>query len=334
MSSIVFGGSYPGELAVWLRMKYPHMFDIALGASAPIFYTAGNLVDPYAYYQIITNAAQKYGDSCVTAVKLGYQAIVSSTNKEITQGIPLCSELPDDINAGLYELYALLYENWANLGMGNYPPATSPMKSICNKISGLKDGLTIVSTILNGYKTSKGCVDLSSQVPAGKDGTIHCSDLTGCGTGYDGESWDYQACSQNIEPFATNNETDMFPVFAWNTTWLDNHCMNRFGIKATERQFWMEKEFGLTQPYFEKMKDITSYIIFSNGLQDGWSAGGVLKNLSDTLIAIPIPNGAHHSDMKGPSKDDTQDMIDARKQEMALLKQWLNDIKSKKKINK
>ena len=41
--------------------------------------------------------------------------------------------------------------------------------------------------------------------------------------------------------------------------------------------------------------------MFSNGLLDPWSSGGVLKNISDSLVAVIIPEGAHHLDVSAAS---------------------------------
>eukprot|EP01084_Bolivina_argentea_P280606 479911_1 len=327
---IVSGVSYSGELSVWLRLTYPQYFDMALSSSGPIFYTSNSIVDPYCYFQIVTNTTRKIGgDKCVNAVRQSYQSLIAATPDEITKTIPLCYPLSTDPEKGIEEFEAYLFQNWANLNMGSYPPSSSSINGACERMlnGDQNNGLGIMSRFLQPYQTSNGCIDLTRYIPAGPNATIHCSDLTGCGSGYDGESWDYQACSQNIEPFSTNNETDMFPVYEWSMDWLDNHCMSRFKIKASTRQSWMETEFGLSSPYFEnKFAEITSRIIFSNGEQDGWSAGGVLKNMSESLIAIVIPNGAHHSDMRGSSSYDTQDIKDAREQERNILKQWIKEV--------
>lgn len=33
---IVFGGSYPGSLAAWVRARYPHLVHAAMSASGPL----------------------------------------------------------------------------------------------------------------------------------------------------------------------------------------------------------------------------------------------------------------------------------------------------------
>ena len=51
---VVLGGSYGGMLAVWMRLKYPHIVMGAVASSAPILSFYG-LADPYAFYDRMTD---------------------------------------------------------------------------------------------------------------------------------------------------------------------------------------------------------------------------------------------------------------------------------------
>jgi hypothetical protein len=68
--------------------------------------------------------------------------------------------------------------------------------------------------------------------------------------------------------------------------------------------------------------------------QDPWSAGGVVKNITSnpTIVAITIENGAHHQDLNGGhSPTDTPDMLAARQQEKAILRQWLGEVQAQRR---
>ncbi|GAU16128.1 hypothetical protein TSUD_340000, partial [Trifolium subterraneum] len=63
------------------------------------------------------------------------------------------------------------------------------------------------------------------------------------------------------------------------------------------------------------LKRSSGNIIFFNGLRDPWSGGGVLKNISKSIIAIVAKEGAHHVDLRYSTKEDPKWLKDIRKQE-------------------
>ena len=71
-----------------------------------------------------------------------------------------------------------------------------------------------------------------------------CGDLSGCGTGWSGEAWDYQSSTQIVQPIATNNITDMFPPMTFNLDALMRHAENRFGVPILRSKEYVER-FGL-----------------------------------------------------------------------------------------
>lgn len=69
-------------------------------------------------------------------------------------------------------------------------------------------------------------------------------------------------------------------------------------------------------------------IIFSNGLLDPWSGASVLTNISSTVIAVVIPEAAHHLDLRAANKDDPQSVIEARKFCESTFSKWISEFKA------
>ena len=141
-----------------------------------------------------------------------------------------------------------------------------------------------------------------------------------------------------VETISTNNVTDMFPARQFTMDWLTKHAASRFNLHNEEYSIsTFPRPFALVDDWGFGSSDIllsgASRIIFTNGLRDGWSAGGIQTSLSDDLIAINIGNGAHHSDLSyrdvhninSHDNKSLKDLILARDEVLRILSEWLVD---------
>jgi lysosomal Pro-X carboxypeptidase len=78
------------------------------------------------------------------------------------------------------------------------------------------------------------------------------------------------------------------------------------------------------------LKSFGSNIIFSNGLLDPWSGGSVLKNLSDTIVALVTKEGAHHLDLRPSTPEDPKWLVDQREAEIRLIQGWIETYRVEK----
>lgn len=136
---------------------------------------------------------------------------------------------------------------------------------------------------------------------------------------------DFQTCTLLVEAIGLSEES-MFPPRSWTLSWLHEHCQNRFGVTP--------KPYDLVQRWqFDQLvQNNVTKILFTNGLKDGWSVGGIKESLSDDLPVINFPNGAHHSDLsgRGPSEDDSDDIKQGFQDIIDIISKWMTDVQHKK----
>ena len=78
---IVFGGSYGGMLAAWIRMKYPHTFQGALSASAPFLEFKNAPSAPEDLYgEICTNDFREQLDKSPELIRESFEALVAAND--------------------------------------------------------------------------------------------------------------------------------------------------------------------------------------------------------------------------------------------------------------
>lgn len=335
---ITTGGSYPGFLAAIMRLLYPHYIDMAYASSAPLLLYSKQ-ASPWGYYDMITEAADRASPGCSVATKKALtevEAILSNTSdfKALAYDrLNVCpGSIPAYIDSGALfaqELIQIIETSFADSNMiGNYPPSNNTwFAQLCHVFQNetAKDSLEMFANFwlnLEIQDKSVDCFVMDFQMSEGDAATISSADWSGLGPGRDGRMWDFQCCTSLTPPMGFSNES-MFPYREWTYEWLTDHCVKRFGVVGDPLEMVKQWHFD------DLVGQGASRIIFTNGGNDMWSAGSYKTNLSDSIIAINMPNGGHHSEVYA-IETDTEDIKAGQQEITTLLADWLRDIKKGK----
>lgn len=338
---LTIGGSYPGFLSAMARLLFPDVVDMAYAASAPVKFYAQQ-VNADDYYNHISLVAEKTKEGCAHAVRSTLDSMSCEFAGLDRNGIEtLAAALgfcPDSVPAYMQdgytfrtELFMIVGYTFANDNMANYPPdnRTKLFESCTSFLDTTRSpNERAKQFFVSHFANNNGdCIDMSLQLPTGPNATISGGDWSGIGTGADGESWDFQTCTLLVEAIGFSNNS-MFPSRIWSLDWLNQHCQSRFGVTPTPYSL-------VDQWHFDDLSTSASRILFTNGLNDGWSVGSILTNLSDTVLALNFENGAHHSDLsrKGPSEDDTEDVRRGFDAVEEILGSWLEDVRLQRVVD-
>eukprot|EP00041_Stephanoeca_diplocostata_P034459 m.1178327 g.1178327 ORF g.1178327 m.1178327 type:complete len:945 (+) comp24526_c0_seq3:702-3536(+) len=346
---VAFGGSYGGMLAAWLRMKYSGTIAGAISASAPILAFPGMSPpwDTNAYWQVVTRDATPAAGAaagCDTNVRTAFQTIfalgaTADGRKTLQQRLRICPHTPVANTSSVQRVAMTMLNAWDTMAMGNFPfpsdylvfqqtgdsrfqlPAF-PVRVACSHMGSaggdhdtLLDALQRATAVLYNVTKSLSCLEL----PADPE--------------FDG-IWDYQWCTELLPQetyFSLSGKTDMFWDQPMNMSAINEHCQKKYGVKP--RAKWIADEFGGMNGVQQ-----SSNIVFTNGLFDPWSSGGVgvkiaaasADNTADfginnTVKAVVIPNGAHHLDLMFSTPHDPSDVLAARKVQLENIARWTAD---------
>ncbi|XP_020535644.1 lysosomal Pro-X carboxypeptidase isoform X2 [Jatropha curcas] len=315
---VVFGGSYGGMLAAWFRLKYPHITIGALASSAPILGFV-NITSPYSFNSIITNDFRNESENCYKVIKGSWQKIEDTASQpggleKLRKAFKICKNY---ISAGSLESW--LYTAWTYTAMTDYPTSSNflnplpphPVKQMCKAID---DPTTGNDTFAKLYG--------AASVYYNHSGTATCFDLDNNSDPHGLGGWSWQACTEMILPTGGNNKESMFPASSWSLNDRATYCQYAFHIQP--RPNWVPIEFG-GHNIKRVLKRFGSNIIFFNGLRDPWSGGGVLEDISKSIIAIVAKKGAHHVDLRYASSEDPKWLQHVRKREIKIIAKWLSE---------
>lgn len=316
---VLFGGSYGGMLAAWMRLKYPHIAIGAVAASAPILHFE-NIVPTDTFYRIVSADFKQESSSCFEYIRKSWDVIdkVASQNgglHDLSTQFHMCR----DLNAS-WELQEWLESAYSYVAMVDYPIPTNfmtplpayPIREICRAVDSLPNDSDLLSRIFAGasvYYNYTGQVDCFQPSDPGNDDI----GVTG---------WAWQACTEMVMPMSSNPENSMFPPYDWDLDGFVDSCSETYGVES--RPNWITTNYG-GKSIKDVLKNFGSNIVFSNGLLDPWSGGGVLENISSSIVALVAPEGAHHLDLRASTDIDPDWLIEQRTTEVEHIAKWIAD---------
>ncbi|CAB4287096.1 unnamed protein product [Prunus armeniaca] len=233
---------------------------------------------------------ESVSENCYKVIKGSWEQIENTANQPgglelLRKSFKLCKN-----GADLDYLEDWLSTAYAYTAMTDYPTPSNflcplpafPVKKMCEAID---DPTTGNDTFAKLYGAANVYYNYS--------GTVTCFELDDNSDPHDLGGWYWQSCTEMIMPTSGNNEDSIFPASDWDYKDQASVCKSRFGIEP--RPLWITTEFG-GHDIERVLKRYGSNIIFFNGLRDPWSGGGVLKNISKSIVAIVAKEGAHHVD--------------------------------------
>ncbi|XP_075241325.1 lysosomal Pro-X carboxypeptidase-like isoform X2 [Convolutriloba macropyga] len=318
---VVFGGSYGGMLASWMRIKYPFLVIGAWAASAPVAWFE-NLTDCNSYNYKVFKDFNAANPNCPQNILRSWYVVndYSKTDEgrqKLTDYFDLCSPLKDANSVN--NLFSELADAWSSVAMVNYPYPTEflqplpawPVNVMCDYLT---DGnLTDDELVKQIGAASKVYFNYYDQYP--------CFNLSEGDIGLDDNLWGYQACSEMVMPMCSVEGATMFPPQEWNLEEEKVACEAQFAsVGIGFRPDWMVTQYGAREIHS------ASNIIFSNGDLDPWQAGGVSDNMGNpTIYIFAMTDAAHHLDLRTSNPADPDSVKQVRAAEFLIVKGWLKD---------
>lgn len=115
-----------------------------------------------------------------------------------------------------------------------------------------------------------------------------------------------------------STDQDMFENQDWDFKKYSDKCFQDYGMRPRNEEVPILEYGG-------KSLGTYSNIVFSNGQMDPWSSGGVVTNISSEVLAIIIPDGAHHFDLRAENPLDTLTVKEARRFHVRQIHRWLDE---------
>ncbi|KAG8322018.1 putative serine protease K12H4.7 [Homalodisca vitripennis] len=323
---IAFGGSYSGNLAAWVRLKYPHLIHAAMSASGPVLAK----VDFFEYMDVVRNSLGTCGQSCVKAVEMANRRFnqllkKKSGQKTIDRLFKLCDPIDPTNQNDVWNLLESLADNFAVIVQYNKDNVGLPITidTLCDIMTNKSMGsplvryATVNKLLMNIFGEDCVSYKYDEMIEELKE-TSWTSE--GVSSGY--RTWTYQTCTE-FGYYQTSESKQEFFSNDFPLNFFLQQCSDIFGNKFTNKEIY-EGAYR-TNSIYGGLDLQATRIVYVHGTIDPWHALGITSTVVSESPAILINGTAHCANMYPPRSSDLPALKAARKEVGKLIGQWLQE---------
>ena len=302
---VAFGGSYPGNLAAWLKVKYPHAFKGTIASSAPLLAKE----NWPGYMQVVSESLQHFGSNkCFNAVQQSVNTIMqyvdnsewSKLNALYTTCAPGLSS-GSKTNGDLSTFLSNVQTFFQSLVQYNRDRLNAPtVATVCQTL--LNDTSNTFQAFVNltQFQSPQNCTEIST-IDVYK--ALNNVTLTG-GSSSAMRPWTFQTCNEfgYFQTVGTDSQLDAFSAMSnyVNLKSFTDICDQVFEFDgAAPRIAWSNTQYGT--PASIAAVNVT----FPSGSLDPWHVLGVTntthpwkaEKVVASELAVEIPFTSHCQDM-------------------------------------
>ncbi|XP_061574763.1 thymus-specific serine protease isoform X2 [Cololabis saira] len=288
---VAFGGSYPGSLAAWFRLKYPHLVHASVATSAPV-HAAVNFPE---YLEVVWRSLASENAECPLLVKKASDALVErlkdpKTYENITKDFNLCSQL--QIQTEMDSAYFLetlagnfmdvVQYNEDNRGFEGVLGTNITIKVLCGMMADYSLGdpyaryAAVARLMMDTFSVK--CLDSSfNHYVRDMSNTSWNGPAAG-----GGRQWVYQTCSEF--GFYQSTDSPNQPFTGFSLDYQVKQCAAFYNISAEQ----VAEAVAQTNEYYGGYNIRSSRIVFPNGSIDPWHALGITEDIAADLPAVFI----------------------------------------------
>jgi len=310
---VTFGGSYPGSLAAWFRLKFTHLTIGAIASSAPVQAE----LDFFQYMDVVDHSLSYItGSECDSNIQLATNSIQSMLQTadgthELEQMFNNCAPLKGEKDVATF--ISNLMGNFMTTVQYDNEGSPITIQTVCEMMNNTDDPLQAYVAVSNMFLQAQNqtCLDCSYA-----DALQQITNVTQIEYGVGIRQWTYQTCIEFGYFQTTDSPNQPFGNLV-PLSYFTDQCKDGFGfdflpdINATNDYYGGNNPKGATK------------ILFVNGSLDPWHALGVTKKIDHTLPFILIEGTAHCADMHPAKISDPPGLAKAQSLITRQIAQWL-----------